>query len=68
MLWSLLLPGSWRVISEIPAGADAFELGELNEGCGESSPRDGASLVGDEDELLWRNTVVGGDRGLESSG
>ena len=65
MLCSLLLPGSWRVISEVP---DAFELGELVEGGGESNSRDDASFVGDEDELLWRNTVGGGDRGLESSG
>jgi hypothetical protein len=52
----------------MPVGAEAFELGELVEGGGESSPRDDASLVGDEDGLLWRNTVGGGDRGLESSG
>jgi len=37
------------------------ELGELVEGGGESSPRDVASF-----EELWRNTVVGGVRGLAS--
>ena len=47
----------------MPVDIAAIEVGELVEGGGESSPRAVASF-----EELWRNTVVGGVRGVASRG
>lgn len=51
------------IISAIPVGTEAVELGELVDGGGDNSPRVVVSFA----DGLWRK-AVGGDRGRESRG